>query len=216
MASGVERFVNISTDKAANPCSVLGYSKRVAERLTAECGRRATTGTYLSVRFGNVLGSRGSFIHAFRSQIEHGGPVTVTDPDVTRFFMTVPEAVELVIQAGAIGRSGEVLVLDMGQPVRIDDVARRMVRQSGREIHIVYTGLRAGEKLHEELFGSGERDDRTTHPSISHADVPPLPFEALYPWDACSFTAEELAFLTTQPTDAKGGAKGSDLTGLAS
>ncbi len=125
---GVEVFVNISTDKAANPTSVLGLLE--ASRRAAHRALRRTTpsGTYLSVRFGNVLGSRGSVLTTFRDQIAHGGPVTVTDRDVTRFFMTIPEAVQLVIQAGAIGRSGEVLVLDMGEPVRIHDVARRLDR----------------------------------------------------------------------------------------
>ncbi len=115
--AGVERFVNISTDKAADPCSVLGYTKRITERLTSHFASEAR-GTYLSVRFGNVLGSRGSVLTVFQSQIERGGPLTVTDPDVTRYFMTIEEAVQLVIQAGAIGRDGEVLVLDMGKPVR--------------------------------------------------------------------------------------------------
>ena len=170
---GVDRFVNISTDKAAKPISVLGYSKRVAERLTAASARSAG-GFYLSVRFGNVLNSRGSVLTTFRDQIAHDGPVTVTHPDVTRFFMTIPEAVQLVIQAGAIGRPGEVLVLDMGTPVRILDVATRMVAQSGRDLAIEFTHLRAGEKIHEELFGDGESDERPFHRLISHAQVPPL------------------------------------------
>ncbi|HEY5156257.1 MAG TPA: nucleoside-diphosphate sugar epimerase/dehydratase [Acidimicrobiales bacterium] len=169
----VDRFVNISTDKAAAPVSVLGYSKRIAERLTAEAAGRAD-GTYLSVRFGNVLGSRGSVLTAFHAQIEAGGPITVTDPDVTRFFMTVEEAVQLVIQAGAVGRDGEALILDMGDAVRIADVARRLVAQAPRQVEIVYTGLRPGEKLHEVLFGPGERDVRLAHPLVSHVEVPPL------------------------------------------
>jgi FlaA1/EpsC-like NDP-sugar epimerase len=172
-AAGVDRFVNISTDKAADPSSVLGYTKRVAEGLTAHRSRHAT-GTYLSVRFGNVLGSRGSVLTAFTAQVEAGGPVTVTDPNVTRFFMTVEEAVELVIQAGAIGRPGEALVLDMGEPVRIADVARRLAAQAPRPVEIVYTGLRAGEKLHEVLFGKGEFDERPIHELISHVRVPAL------------------------------------------
>lgn len=178
-AASVEVFVNISTDKAANPVSVLGYSKRVAERLTAHVGNDARSGTYISVRFGNVLGSRGSVLTTFRDQVSSGGPVTVTHPDVTRFFMTIPEAVQLVIQAGAIGRSGEVLVLDMGEPVRIYDVARRMAEQAPKPIQIVFTGLREGEKLHEELFGDGELDHRPRHKLISHAIVPPLRPEAV-------------------------------------
>jgi FlaA1/EpsC-like NDP-sugar epimerase len=182
--SGVEQFVNISTDKAANPGCVLGYSKRIAERLTASIAAKATKGTYLSVRFGNVLGSRGSVLPAFRAMIAAGGPVTVTAPDVTRFFMTIPESVELVIQAGAIGGPGEVLVLDMGDPIRIDHVARMMIRESGRDIAIEYTGLRSGEKLHEELFGDGEVDVRTVHPLISHAPVPAIDVDRVLDLDA--------------------------------
>jgi FlaA1/EpsC-like NDP-sugar epimerase len=175
----VAKFVNISTDKAADPTSALGYSKRIAERLTAHMAQRVP-GTFVSVRFGNVLGSRGSVLTAFTAQIEAGGPLTVTDPDVTRYFMTVPEAVQLVIQAGAVGSPGEALVLDMGEPVRIDDVARQMAEVSARHIEIVYTGLRPGEKLHEELFGAGEHGRRSLHPLISHVAVPPLdPDEAL-------------------------------------
>jgi FlaA1/EpsC-like NDP-sugar epimerase len=169
----VERFVNISTDKAADPISVLGHSKRLAERLTAHIADGAA-GTYLSVRFGNVLGSRGSVLHAFSAQVAAGGPVTVTHPDVTRYFMTVEEAVQLVIQAAAIGGDGEALVLDMGRPVRILDVARQLVDWSGRDLDVVFTGLRPGEKLHEDLFGPGELDHRPLHPLISHVYVPPL------------------------------------------
>ena len=182
-AVDVSVFVNISTDKAANPISVLGYSKRVAERLTSTMAETEQSGTYLSVRFGNVLGSRGSVLMTFREQIAQGGPVTVTDRDVTRFFMTIPEAVQLVIQAGAIGRTGEVLVLDMGEPVRIYDVARRLAAQSDTNIDIVFTGLRKGEKLHEELFGHGELDHRPRHRLISHALVPPLPFDQVIDCD---------------------------------
>jgi FlaA1/EpsC-like NDP-sugar epimerase len=167
---GVGTFVNISTDKAANPTSVLGHSKRVAEKLTAwmaeESGMR-----YLSVRFGNVIGSRGSMLPTFQQLIEAGGPLTVTHPDVTRYFMTIPEACQLVIQAGGIGRPGEVLILDMGEPVRILDVAEQMIAQSGKSIEIVFTGLRHGEKLHEELVAAGEGDERPFHPKITHAHV---------------------------------------------
>ena len=173
LARDVERFVNISTDKAANPTSVLGYSKRVTERLTAHAAREYA-GTFLSVRFGNVLGSRGSVLTAFTAQAANGGPITVTHPEVTRFFMTVQEAVQLVIQAAAIGRGGEVLVLDMGKPVRILDVARQLASQAPRPVEIVYTGLRPGEKLHEELFGADEHDERPLHPLVSHVDTPPL------------------------------------------
>ncbi|MCW2568746.1 MAG: capD [Mycobacterium sp.] len=178
-AAGVAKFVNISTDKAADPTSVLGYSKRIAERLTAHVAQRAP-GAFVSVRFGNVLGSRGSVLTAFAAQIEAGGPLTVTHPDVTRYFMTVPEAVQLVIQAAAIGGPGEALVLEMGEPVRISDVAKQMAAGSGRDVQIVYTGLRQGEKLHEDLFGTGEDGKRSLHPLISHVTVPPLdPDEAL-------------------------------------
>ena len=167
----VECFVNISTDKAADPTSVLGYTKRTAEQLTAWFAGREG-GTYLSVRFGNVLGSRGSVLGAFERQIAEGGPVTVTHPDVTRYFMTVQEAVQLVIQAGAVGRDGEALVLDMGEPVKIVDVAKRLVAQADRPIEIVFTGLRPGEKMHEILLGQAELDDRHAHPLISHCQVP--------------------------------------------
>jgi FlaA1/EpsC-like NDP-sugar epimerase len=176
---GVERFVNISTDKAADPTSVLGYTKRIAERLTAHVAAESGR-AFLSVRFGNVLGSRGSVLPTFRAQVEAGGPITVTDKDVTRYFMTVEEAVQLVVQAGAIGRPGEALVLDMGEPVRINDVARRLAARAPRPVKVAYTGLRPGEKLHEQLLGLGEADSRPIHPLISHVCVPPLdPSQAL-------------------------------------
>jgi FlaA1/EpsC-like NDP-sugar epimerase len=166
--AGVEVFVNISTDKAANPISVLGYSKRIAERLTADFAFSSGGGKYISVRFGNVLGSRGSVLMSFRDQIAKGGPVTVTHRGVTRYFMTISEAVQLVIQAGAIGSTGEILVLDMGKPVNIHEVAEQLVRNSGKPIKIEVVGLRVGEKIHEELFGAGELDERPRHPLISH------------------------------------------------
>jgi FlaA1/EpsC-like NDP-sugar epimerase len=169
--AGVDRFVNISTDKAADPTSVLGYTKRIAEQLTSWYAARED-GIYLSVRFGNVLGSRGSVLGAFERQVVEGGPITVTHPDVTRYFMTVTEAVQLVVQAGAVGLDGEALVLDMGEPVKIVDVARRLVAQADRPIEIVFTGLRPGEKLHEVLLGQAEKDDRHAHPLISHCRVP--------------------------------------------
>jgi FlaA1/EpsC-like NDP-sugar epimerase len=175
---GCSRFVTISTDKAADPVSVLGYTKRIAERLTAAVAMDAE-GVFLSVRFGNVLGSRGSVLPTFLAQIEAGGPVTVTHPDVTRYFMTTKEAVRLVIQAAAIGEPGEVLVLDMGSPVRIDDVARRLISRSGRRIEIVYTGLRAGERLHERLLGAAEVGVSRSHPLIFHTGVEPLPTACL-------------------------------------
>ncbi|HEU5149606.1 MAG TPA: nucleoside-diphosphate sugar epimerase/dehydratase [Iamia sp.] len=169
----VDLFVTISTDKAADPTSVLGCSKRVAERLTAHAAT-VGRGEFVSVRFGNVLGSRGSVLTAFRTQIEAGGPVTVTHPDVTRYFMTVEEAVELVIQAGAMGRDGEAMVLDMGEPVRIAEVARRLVEQSDRTVDIVYTGLRPGEKMHEVLLSTAEQPRPSDHELISRVEVAPL------------------------------------------
>jgi FlaA1/EpsC-like NDP-sugar epimerase len=174
MACGVTSFVNISTDKAADPVSVLGYSKRVAERLTAYAATQAP-GTYLSVRFGNVLGSRGSVLGALSAQVAAGGPVTVTHPLVSRYFMTTDEAVQLVLQAAVIGRDGEVLVLDMGEPVLIADIARRLTAGTAREIEIIFTGLRPGEKLAENALGRGEPDERPYHPLIRHVPVAPLP-----------------------------------------
>ena len=171
---GVETFVNVSTDKAANPTSVLGYSKRLTERLTSDFAARDDN-TYVSVRFGNVLGSRGSVITAFTAQIEAGGPVTVTHPEVERYFMLIPEACQLVLQASAIGTDGQVMVLDMGRPAKINDVANTLIDLSGRDdIDIVYTGLRSGEKLSEELFTPGEDIRPTAHPLVSSVDVPPL------------------------------------------
>lgn len=170
LGANVETFVNISTDKAADPTSVLGHSKRMAERLSAWAAKQGN-GSYVSVRFGNVLGSRGSMIPTFQAQIEKGGPLTVTHPDVTRYFMTIPEACELVVQAGAIGEDGQVMILDMGDPVRILDVAHRMIEMSGREVEIVFTGLRHGEKLHEDLFSVDEQAESPQHPRISHAPV---------------------------------------------
>ncbi len=172
-AAEVECFVNISTDKAADPCSILGYSKRVAEGLTAGLDHEAI-GRYLSVRFGNVLGSRGSFLTAFQKQLELGGPLTVTHPDVTRFFMTVEEAVQLVLQAGAIGKGGRVLVLDMGEPVNIAEVAEQLAQTVKPPCPIEFVGLRRGEKLHEELFGVAEAPTLTAHPLIRSVGVPSL------------------------------------------
>ena len=171
---GVGTFVNISTDKAADPTCVLGYSKRAAERLTADFAH-TQPGRYVSVRFGNVLGSRGSVVHAFTAQIERGGPITVTHPDVQRFFMLIPEACQLVLEAATIGADGEVMVLEMGEQVRIVDVATTLIRMSGRkDIDIVYTGLRPGEKLGEDLFSSCENRRATTNPLVSSVDVPTL------------------------------------------
>ncbi|GAB3259745.1 hypothetical protein GCM10027562_22410 [Arthrobacter pigmenti] len=175
----VDTFVNVSTDKAADATSVLGHTKRIAERLTAWAADTPNA-KYLSVRFGNVIGSRGSMLPLFTNQIENGGPVTVTDPDVTRYFMTIPEACQLVVQAGGIGRAGEVLILDMGEPVKILDVAERMIAKTGQDIEIRFTGLRSGEKLHEVLVGNAESEERPFHPKISHATVPALEPEMLH------------------------------------
>jgi FlaA1/EpsC-like NDP-sugar epimerase len=170
---GVTHFVNVSTDKAADPTSVLGYSKRLAEQLTSWYANRSR-GDWVSVRFGNVLGSRGSMLPAFRAQVDAGGPITVTHPDVTRFFMTPQEACQLVIQAGAVGHRGEALVLDMGEPVRILDVAKRLAASAPEPVDIVFTGLRPGEKLHEDLISRDELDIRRAHPLISHVSVPAM------------------------------------------
>ena len=166
-ATGVSRFINISTDKAAEPTSVLGATKLAAERLTAIAADEVQR-PFASVRFGNVLGSRGSVIPTFVEQIAIGGPVTVTDPDVTRYFMTIPEAVRLVVQAGAIAERGEVLVLDMGEPVRIVDLAKQLINSMNPGVEIEYTGLRPGEKLHEILIAYDEMGVAKVHPRIIH------------------------------------------------
>jgi dTDP-glucose 4,6-dehydratase len=181
-AVGVYAFINISTDKAADPVNVLGRTKLMTERLTAGVETYPTPlgpSRYLSVRFGNVLGSRGSVLTAFRYQIEKGGPVTVTDPNVTRYFMTISEAVHLVLQAAVIGDHGETLILDMGEPIKIAEVARKMVEKSGREINIVITGLRQGEKLNETLIGIDETSNHRQHPLIIHTRVSPANTTAL-------------------------------------
>ncbi|WP_049897631.1 nucleoside-diphosphate sugar epimerase/dehydratase [Nesterenkonia massiliensis] len=180
---GVETFVNISTDKAASPTSELGRSKRVAERLVSGM-TRTSTGTYLSVRFGNVLGSRGSVLLSFQEQIRQGGPVTVTDPEVTRYFMTIPEACQLVLQAATIGQDGYVMVLDMGEPVKIVDIARNLIAMSNTPTDIVFTGLRAGEKLEEELFGNYEGSVMKIHDKISRVEAPDLEARLLPATDA--------------------------------
>jgi FlaA1/EpsC-like NDP-sugar epimerase len=175
--AGVERFVLVSTDKAVRPSSVMGASKRVAEMLVADTARR-TGRPYVSVRFGNVLGSNGSVVPIFQEQLENGEPLTITDPAMTRFFMTIPEAAWLILDAAALARMGDLFVLDMGEPVRIMDLARDLVRLAGRDpdsqpIDIV--GLRPGEKLHEELFYESEHVEATQNPKVlrAAADLPP-------------------------------------------
>ncbi|HZJ28430.1 MAG TPA: polysaccharide biosynthesis protein [Solirubrobacterales bacterium] len=172
--AGVERFVLVSTDKAVNPQTVMGASKAMAEWTIEAAGDRYPETRFVSVRFGNVLASSGSVVPIFRAQIERGGPVTVTHPDMSRYFMTIPEAVQLVIQAADLGTgTGEVFVLDMGEPVRIVDLARNMIRLAGYEpdedIAIEFTGPRPGEKLHEDLFGAGEQAEPTDAKRIVRA-----------------------------------------------
>jgi FlaA1/EpsC-like NDP-sugar epimerase len=165
----VKRFVMISTDKAVNPTSIMGATKRVAELVVLDIAERSKN-CFVIVRFGNVLGSRGSVVPLFERQIQHGGPITITDPRIERFFMTIPESVQLVLQAATMGEGGEVFVLDMGKPIKIADLAKDIIRlkglEEGRDINIVYTGLRPGEKLSEQLFFPHERVERTAHEKV--------------------------------------------------
>jgi FlaA1/EpsC-like NDP-sugar epimerase len=168
---GAERFVLISSDKAVRPSSVMGATKRLAEGVIQQIGERSTC-AFVAVRFGNVLGSRGSVIPTFLRQIQAGGPVTITHPDMVRYFMTIPEAVQLVLQAGVMGDGGEVFVLDMGEPVRVLDLARDLIRLSGLaedDVQIRFTGMRPGEKLYEELFFNEENASPTEHAKVLRA-----------------------------------------------
>ena len=185
LRAGVDRFVLISTDKAVNPSSVMGATKRIAEHVVQGFSHKGLT-KFTVVRFGNVLGSNGSVVPLFAEQIRKGGPVTVTDPEIKRFFMTIPEAVQLVLQASVRGQGGEVFVLDMGEQIKVADLARNMIVLSGlapgKDIEIVYTGLRPGEKLYEELFEGHEQVEPTFHAKINRAVGTPLAVDDLDEW----------------------------------
>jgi FlaA1/EpsC-like NDP-sugar epimerase len=193
--AGAEVFVLISTDKAVRPTSVMGASKRVAELVIQDLDRRYET-RYVAVRFGNVIGSTGSVIPIFREQIRKGGPVTVTHRDMVRYFMTIPEAAQLVLQAGTMGKGGEIFVLDMGEPVRILDLAKDTITLSGlkpyEDIDIVFTGIRAGEKLFEELNTADEHAAKTYHPKIFTGKL------AAYTGEQMRWGLEQLARLAAE------------------
>jgi FlaA1/EpsC-like NDP-sugar epimerase len=178
----VLKFVMVSTDKAVNPTNVMGASKRIAEMYVQSLGQTCST-KFITTRFGNVLGSNGSVIPIFKKQIERGGPVTVTHPEITRYFMTIPEACQLVLEAGTIGQGGEIFIFDMGKSVKIIDLVRKMIKlyglKVGKDIEIVFTGLRPGEKLYEELLNDKENTLPTHHPQIMRATVQEFEFERI-------------------------------------
>lgn len=184
----VKRFVLISTDKAVNPTNVMGASKRLAEMACQALQQTSERTQFETVRFGNVLGSAGSVIPKFQQQIAKGGPVTVTHPEITRFFMTIPEASQLVLQASSMGHGGEIFILDMGEPIRIVELARDLIRLYGfteEQIRIEFTGLRPGEKLYEELLADDETTTRTPHPKLRIAQAREVPgnlLDELLPW----------------------------------
>jgi FlaA1/EpsC-like NDP-sugar epimerase len=188
-----EKFVMVSTDKAVNPTNVMGASKRIAEIYTQSLNNSVQGTRFITTRFGNVLGSTGSVIPRFRQQIETGGPVTITDPEITRYFMTIPEACRLVIEAGCMGNGGEIFIFDMGKSVKIIDLAKKMIALSGlevgKDIDIVVTGLRPGEKLYEELLNNSENTIPTHHEKILVAQV------AQYDFDSVKKNIDELISL---------------------
>jgi FlaA1/EpsC-like NDP-sugar epimerase len=206
VAFGVRKFVMISTDKAVNPSNIMGTTKRIAEiyiqslkDIPANNRHGVPSTRFVTTRFGNVLGSNGSVIPRFRAQIQKGGPITVTHPEITRYFMTIPEAVQLVLEAGIMGSGGEIFIFDMGQPVKITDLALKMIKLAGlqpeKDIKIVYTGLRPGEKLYEELLNQGEHTMPTHHPKIKIAKV------ITYPYETVSAHIDELLAINKEQDD---------------